>query len=56
MKKIALTVAALTMFATVAHATTTIQTIGNFTYINSYGANGYSSTTCQKVGNFIYCN
>lgn len=39
--------------ATAAAAQTTIQQIGNSTYINSPGGR---TTVCQPIGNTIYCN
>jgi hypothetical protein len=56
MKKIALAAAASISFSAMAHATTTIQTIGNQTYINTYGSGGYSSTVCTTIGTTVYCN
>ncbi len=60
MKMIILTaIAAATLtvsIATTASAGTTIRTIGNATYINTYGSGGYSSTVCRTIGNTIYCN
>lgn len=36
---------------------TTSQTIGNTTYTNSYGPNGYNSNiTTQQIGNTTYSN
>lgn len=56
MKKIVLAAVAIVSLATVAQATTTIQTIGGYTYINSYGTSGYSSVVCYTVGTITYCN
>ena len=56
MKKITLAAAAIISFSAMAHATTTIRTIGNHTYINTYGSGGYSQTVCSTVGTTVYCN
>lgn len=56
MKNIALTAAAIVSVATASQAKTTIKTIGNHTYINSYGTSGFSSTVCTTIGTTVYCN
>mgnify|MGYP001456330176 CR=1 FL=1 len=60
MKNIVLTaLAAATLaasIATTASAYTTLTTIGNHTYINSYNGGSYSSTTCTYIGTTMYCN
>ena len=58
MKKIVLAaITTLTLATTASAWQTTIRTIGNSTYIDSYSSSGgYSSTVCRYIGTTIYCN